>query len=43
MLRLAACLGVAMALPSAGAVPAHEHGVARLDPGVEATRVALAR
>lgn len=40
-LRLAACLGVALALQSVGAAPAHEHGVARLDLGVETTRVVL--
>lgn len=40
-LRLAVCFGVVLASLSAGAAPAHEHGVARLDLGVEATRVVL--
>ena len=40
-LRLAVFLGVVLAAQATGAAPAHEHGVARLDLGVEATRVVL--
>lgn len=37
-LRLAACLGVALVWQSVAAAPAHEHGVARLDPQVATPR-----